>query len=205
MFLLPCSQEPATGSYPKPRKSNPHPHVLSLFNALLLGPAGSVFSSGFKLTRYEHFSSPHTRHMPRPSHTLWFYHPNCMWWRVHMMKLFVMQFSPASSYILPVKFKCSSYIPKCNLWTQRANLKIQPDKVHSNSWVIAIKPIFLAVNMFSLHICINYLHKSHTFQRSIIKRKCKTRFCQATPAAMLVVLTSKGVLYTTPLWVSTVS
>jgi hypothetical protein len=36
----------------------------------------------------------------RPSHPLWFGHPNNIWWRAQIMKLLIMQFSPASCYFL---------------------------------------------------------------------------------------------------------
>ena len=44
---------------------------------------------------------PHTRYMPRPSHSSRFYHPNSVWWRVQIMKLLIMYFSPLPSYPIP--------------------------------------------------------------------------------------------------------
>jgi hypothetical protein len=34
------------------------------------------------------FVSIHPCHMPRPSHSFPFYHPNNIWWRVHMYDYF---------------------------------------------------------------------------------------------------------------------
>jgi len=33
---------------------------------------------------------PHTRYMPRPSHSSWFYHPNNIGWGVQIIKLLIM-------------------------------------------------------------------------------------------------------------------
>jgi hypothetical protein len=41
-----------------------------------------------------HFSSPHTRDMPRPSHSSQCYHPNNIWYCVQIMKLLIVQFQP---------------------------------------------------------------------------------------------------------------
>jgi hypothetical protein len=41
----------------------------------------------------------------RPSHLLCFNNPNNIWWRVQIMKVLIMQFSPAVSNILPVRSK----------------------------------------------------------------------------------------------------
>jgi hypothetical protein len=37
-------------------------------------------------------------YMCRPSHPLWFEHPNSIWWRAQIMKLLIVQFSPAPCY-----------------------------------------------------------------------------------------------------------
>jgi len=44
--------------------------------------------------------------MPRPSHSPWFDHPNNIWRSVWVMKLFIMQSSPASRPF-PLRPKCS--------------------------------------------------------------------------------------------------
>jgi hypothetical protein len=38
-----------------------------------------------------------------PSHPPWFYHPNTSWWIVQIMKLLIMQPSPASRYFLALR------------------------------------------------------------------------------------------------------
>jgi len=42
-----------------------------------------------------------------PSRPRWFYHPNKIWCSVHVMKLLIMQFSPASRHFLCLKSKYS--------------------------------------------------------------------------------------------------
>jgi hypothetical protein len=50
----------------------------------------SLFCSGFSTkTCCVYFSSPHACFMPRPSHPPRFYHPNDVWWRVQIVKLFL--------------------------------------------------------------------------------------------------------------------
>jgi hypothetical protein len=47
---LPCSQEPSTGPYPEPDRSNPYhpiPPLLNPFTHLRLGPSGGIFPSDF--------------------------------------------------------------------------------------------------------------------------------------------------------------
>jgi hypothetical protein len=41
----------------------------------------------------------HACYMSRPSHTTWFAHHSNIWWTVQLIKLFIMQSSPASCRI----------------------------------------------------------------------------------------------------------
>jgi hypothetical protein len=41
--------------------------------------------------------------MPRPPHCSWCDNPNKIWCRLQIMKLFIMQFPPASCYFLPLR------------------------------------------------------------------------------------------------------
>jgi hypothetical protein len=47
----------------------------------------------------------HACYMPCPSHPAWPEHANYIWWRV--MKLIIMQFSPAYCYLIPLRSKYS--------------------------------------------------------------------------------------------------
>jgi hypothetical protein len=49
----------------------------------------------------------HVCYMRRQSHRPWLYHPNNIWWSVQVMKLFIMQSSPASCHFLPLSSKCT--------------------------------------------------------------------------------------------------
>jgi hypothetical protein len=53
----------------------------------------------------------HASYMPRPSHTHLFDHPNNIWWSVQVMKLLIMQSSPASYHFLPLRSKYSPQDP----------------------------------------------------------------------------------------------
>ena len=48
---------------------------------------------------------PHTCHMPRPSHSFWFDHPNNISSAVQISKLLVMQSSPLHCYLVPLRPK----------------------------------------------------------------------------------------------------
>jgi hypothetical protein len=45
---------------------------------------------------YTHSSSPHACYMAYPSHHPSFHHSNCIWRRVQVMRLLIVQFSPTS-------------------------------------------------------------------------------------------------------------
>ena len=42
----------------------------------------------------------HICHMPHPSHSSWFYHPNNIWCKVQITKLLIMQYSPIPCYLV---------------------------------------------------------------------------------------------------------
>jgi hypothetical protein len=48
---------------------------------------------------------PHSYFMPCPSHPPWLDHSNYVWRGVQVMKLLIMQFSPISFYIIPLRSK----------------------------------------------------------------------------------------------------
>jgi len=43
-----------------------------------------------------------------PSHSPWVHRPNYIWWSVDVMKLLIMQSSPASHHFIPLRYKCCS-------------------------------------------------------------------------------------------------
>jgi hypothetical protein len=45
------------------------------------------------------------RYKLRPSHPPRFHYPNNIWWRVQIMKILIMPFSPASCYFIRFKSK----------------------------------------------------------------------------------------------------
>jgi len=70
-------------------------HFLQIhLNIILLSAPGSPqlsLSHRFPHQYLAHASPiPHTRHMPRPSHSSQFYHPNNIWWAVQIIKLHIM-------------------------------------------------------------------------------------------------------------------
>jgi hypothetical protein len=56
-----------------------------------------------------HSCFPHASYMPCSAYTPWLYHSNSIWQRIQIMKLPIMQFSPASSYFTSLQFK---YFPQ---------------------------------------------------------------------------------------------
>ena len=93
-------------------QSTPSHVFIAIFNIIL-----SVMPRFFQLVYFLqlsppkfciHFSSPHTCHMPHPSHAT---RCNCsgdIWWTVKITKFLTMQFSPAFCHFLPLSPK---YIP----------------------------------------------------------------------------------------------
>jgi hypothetical protein len=53
----------------------------------------------------------HACYITRPSYLPWFDHPNNSWWRLQVMKLLIMQSSPVSRHLLPLRSKCSPRYP----------------------------------------------------------------------------------------------
>jgi hypothetical protein len=92
--LSPHSQQPATGSYPEPAESNPHPQA-SLSNIhsdpiLPSTPWSSERSLSFGLSHRNlaQFSLlSHACHMPCLPRSHWLDLPNDIWWCVQIMKL----------------------------------------------------------------------------------------------------------------------
>jgi len=88
---LPCSQDPATGSYPEPYASSSHPPTLIPkihSNVILpLTPKSSEWSLPFRISdqnivHISHLSS--ACYMPRPSNPPLFDLTNNIWWSVKL-------------------------------------------------------------------------------------------------------------------------
>jgi len=113
----PHSQQLATCFYPEPDRSSPFPYeafgrsISLLFCRLRLGLPNGFYRPGFSINPCKNLSSPNTCHMPRPSHYFQLCHCNCIRWRVHDMKLLIMQSSPVFCYLLPSQAQVSSSAP----------------------------------------------------------------------------------------------
>ena len=55
------------------------------------------------------FSLPHTRYMPRPSHSSQFYAPNNIWRGIHIIKFLIKLFSPLDCYLVRLMLKYSQH------------------------------------------------------------------------------------------------
>jgi hypothetical protein len=110
---IPNSQELSTYSFPEPHQSSPHhPHPTSPRSILILSthlslriPSG-LFPSGFPTNNLYvfHFFN-HSCYMTRTSHPLRLHYDNYTWRRVQITKLLVMQFSPFSRHLIPLRSK----------------------------------------------------------------------------------------------------
>ena len=77
---------------------------------LRLGLLSGLLPSGFPTkTLYKPVPSPHTRYMPRPSHSR-FYHPNNIGWGVQIVKL-IIQFFSTPCHLVPLMRKYSPQPP----------------------------------------------------------------------------------------------
>jgi len=115
---LPHSQVPATWPYPEPARSSPYPHTLlpeDHLNIILLSTPGSLM--WFLPLRFTHqnpvYTSPlpHTRYMPRPSHSSLFYKPKNIWWGIQIIQLLNMQLPPLPCYLVLPRPKYSPWHP----------------------------------------------------------------------------------------------
>jgi len=86
--------------------------ILILSSHLHLGLPSSLFPLGFPTkTLYTPLLSPHTSYMPHPSHSSPFGHPNNIGWRVQIIKLLIVWFSPLLWYLVHLRPKYSSQHP----------------------------------------------------------------------------------------------
>jgi hypothetical protein len=104
------------------------------------------FPLAFPPIIYTRPSSPHSCYMPRPSHSLRLDYSNYTWRRVQITKLLVMQFSPFSCHLIPLR---SKYSPECTTTTTNNN--------NSNN------------NNYNYNTIIIYLCANLTIKRSITK------------------------------------
>jgi len=93
----------------------PHPtswrSILILSSHLRLGLPSGLFPSVFPTKTVHASSLHHTCYMPRRSHSSRFDHPNNIWWRVQIIKLLIMYFSPLPWYLVPLRPKYSPQQP----------------------------------------------------------------------------------------------
>jgi hypothetical protein len=73
--------------------------ILIISCHLPLGLPNGLFPSRFPTQFFTHFSSPYACYVPSSSHPACFDHPDNIWWRLKIMKLFTVQFSPASYHV----------------------------------------------------------------------------------------------------------
>jgi len=67
-----------------------------------LGLPSGLFPPSFP-TKTLYTTLPHTRYMPRPSHSSIFYHPNNVVWAVQIIKFLITQFSPLLCHLVHLR------------------------------------------------------------------------------------------------------
>jgi hypothetical protein len=75
-------------------------------------------------------SSPHTRYMPRPSHSSRFYHLHNIWWGVQIIKLLIMKFSPFPCHLVPLRPKYFLNTLFSNTLSLRSSLNVSDRVSH---------------------------------------------------------------------------
>ena len=113
---LPHSQMPSTCSNPNLARSSLYPYISLLVDASYF----PIYTLVFKVVPLPQVSlprtcislaSPHTCYMPHPSHSSPFGHPNNIGWRVQIIKLLIVWFSPLLWYLVHLRPKYSSQHP----------------------------------------------------------------------------------------------
>jgi len=147
---LPLSQVPTICPYPEPARSIPYPlsHFLKIhLNIILPSMLGSPkWSLSLRFPQQSPvYASPlsHTRHMPDPSHSSRFYHPQNIGWAVQIIKLLVKKFSPlrVTSSLLDPNFLLNTLISSTLILLSSLNVSDHPHKTTG-------KIIFLYIVMF---------------------------------------------------------
>jgi hypothetical protein len=113
---LPCLQKLPSGPYPEPRESLPYLSILCKTHLnIILAPIcrSSHWSRSFWLSQQNdtciHFY-PFVLH-DLPSYSSWLHDFNYAWWRVHAIKLPIMQPSAISRHFIPLRSKYSPQHP----------------------------------------------------------------------------------------------
>jgi hypothetical protein len=92
-------------------------HTISVTTILLLSTQLVLvflvvsFLLASSLIFYMHSYFPHSCYIPCPSNPPWMYHSCYTWRKAHVLKHFVMQFSPTSCHFIPLRSKYSPQYP----------------------------------------------------------------------------------------------
>jgi hypothetical protein len=163
---LPCSQEPATGPYPEPDESDPHPkpdflkiHFKTIIHFHAVLPSG-LFTSGFPTKTLCAFLTSHACYMPRPPHAPWF-----ITTITQTMELLAMQFYVSSSHFITRRSRRTHKALQCYVYNQSLSL-LNLDKLGKEYklctckivfWTLSIVYISIKSRLFYF-ICILYRH-----------------------------------------------
>jgi hypothetical protein len=85
--------------------------ILILSSHLCVGLLSCLFANGFPSKLYMQSSSSHPCYMSCLFHPPWLGQSNCMWRKVQVMKLLILQFSQTAYYFIPLWSKYSSLHP----------------------------------------------------------------------------------------------
>jgi hypothetical protein len=103
-----------TSSIPPPNPTSVRSFLI-LTTSLHLGLPMVTLLLAFPLKSYIN-SSSHVYYMPCPSHPSWLDHSNYTWQRVQVMKLLIMQFSPASLFSPNILLSTLNLLFKIHPW-----------------------------------------------------------------------------------------
>ena len=72
---------------------------------LHLGLSNGLLPSAFPTKTVSTSTFRHICHIPRPSNSFWFDHPNNIWWGIQIMEILIMQSFPLSCSLIPLRDK----------------------------------------------------------------------------------------------------
>jgi len=168
---LPCSQEPATRSYPEPYESSLHPHMLVGKDPFECYPPICAFWPEFCMWVSSLSCLLHSVPISSP----WFNNCHSVWWRVQIVVLLIMQvFSAFCSFL---SFLCPEFFS--SLCSQTTSVSLLPVRWETKFHMYWITHLFVHLSLSNGKVATDMLYFTHVevnfkteLQRVLVESTC---------------------------------